>query len=135
MQPYMITAQDARSALERAVIISLFTWRRAESSDPVDDAERHGWWGDSYPEQANDRIGSRLWLLRRRSLTAQTLFDAKRYAEEALQWLVEDGHVTRLGVTVSRSSQDRLQAVVLLYRPDGDPVSINIEDLQVSHVV
>lgn len=135
MQPYIITAQDARSALERAVIISLFTWRRAEESDPVDDAEKHGWWGDSYPEYADDRIGSRLWLLRRRSLTAQTLFDAKRYAEEALQWLIDDGHVTSVNVTVMRSSRDRLRAVVMLYRPDGDPVSINIEDLQVHHVI
>ncbi len=30
--------------LERAVVISLFTWRRAEPSDPVDDDERYGYW-------------------------------------------------------------------------------------------
>ncbi|EGH19282.1 Phage GP46, partial [Pseudomonas savastanoi pv. glycinea str. race 4] len=29
----------------RSVVISLFTWRRAEADDPFDDAERYGWWG------------------------------------------------------------------------------------------
>lgn len=40
-------------SLTRAVIISLFTWRRA---DPDDDSEQPmGWWGDSYPTVQNDR--------------------------------------------------------------------------------
>ena len=135
MQPYLITAPDARGALERAVIISLYTRRRAEPSDPVDDANREGWWGDSFPTLANDRIGSRLWLLRRRSLTAQTIRDAKRYAEEALAWLIEDGIVTTVAVTVSRSAVNTLSAVVELRRPEGETVSINIEDLQAAHAV
>ena len=135
MQPYLITAPDARGALERAVIISLFTRRRAEPSDPVDDANRQGWWGDSFPALANDRIGSRLWLLRRRSLTSQTIRDAKRYAEEALAWLIDDGIVTTVAVTVSRSAVNTLSAVVELRRPEGEIVSIHIEDLQAAHAV
>ena len=135
MQPYLITAPDARSALERAVIISLLTWRRAEPSDPVDDANRQGWWGDSYPDHASDRTGSRLWLLRRRSLTQQTIRDAQRYAEDALRWLVEDGIVTTVAVTVTRAGVDTLRAVVELQRPDGDPVSITIDDLQARYAV
>ena len=135
MQPYLITAPDARSALERAVIISLFTWRRAEPSDPVDDANRQGWWGDSFPSLANDQMGSRLWLLRRRSLTAQTVRDAQRYCAEALRWLTEDGIVTDVVVTVTRNGINALRAVVELQRPDGDPVSITIDDLQASHAV
>lgn len=135
MDTYSLTPTDQRSALERAVVISLFTWRRAEPSDPVDDAERQGWWGDSYPSYASDRIGSRLWLLRRRSLTPQTLRDAERYAKEALQWLIEDGHVTSVSVTVARYALNKLSAVVALSRPEGDPISINIEDLQVSYAV
>ena len=129
-------APDVRSALQRAVVISLFTWRRAEPSDPVDDADRQGWWGDSYPGQPNDRIGSRLWLLRRRSITAQTLRDAQRYCEEALQWLLDDDLVTQVQVTITRPAAQKLAAHVLLQRPDGDPIDLTIDDLlQVSHAL
>ena len=92
-------------------------------------------WGDSFPALANGRIGSRLWLLRRRSLTSQTIRDAKRYAEEALAWLIDDGIVTTVAVTVSRSAVNTLSAVVELRRPEGEIVSIHIEDLQAAHAV
>lgn len=129
-------APDVRSALRRAVVISLLTWRRAEPSDPVDDSNLQGWWADSYPEQPNDRIGSRLWLLRRRSITAQTLRDAQRYCEEALQWLIDDGLVTAVQVQIARADTNRLTAHVQLQRPDGDPVDLNIDDLlQVTHAL
>lgn len=63
--------------LRRAVTISLFSWRRAASDDALDDADRQGWWGDCAPSEAGDQIGSRLWLLRRRTLTDDTLRDAR----------------------------------------------------------
>ncbi len=47
--------------LTRAVVISLFTWRRAEPDDNAD--VPMGWWGDTWPAVQNDRYGSRLWLL------------------------------------------------------------------------
>lgn len=78
--------------LETAVLISLFTERRASVEDlPVDELDRNGWWGDTYAEEAGDFIGSRLWLLRRGKATADTLGRAREYAKEALEWLIEDG--------------------------------------------
>ena len=55
--------------LTRAVVISLFTWRRAEPDDNAD--VPMGWWGDTWPAVQNDRYGSRLWLLQRSKLTNQ----------------------------------------------------------------
>ncbi|MFC3336896.1 phage GP46 family protein [Paracandidimonas soli] len=104
--------------LQRAVVISLFTWRRALPSDPVDD-DRCGWWGDSYPSVANDRIGSRLWLLRRRSLTAETVRDAQAYAEEALRWMVDDGVLLSVVVTAQRQGVERLVLFVRGVSADG----------------
>lgn len=46
----------ADSSLARAVVISLFTWRRAGESDVVDGLERMGWWGDAFPSVPNDKI-------------------------------------------------------------------------------
>lgn len=105
--------------IERAVVISLFTWRRAEDSDPVDDDERYGYWGDAYPDVARDRIGSRLWLLRRRSLTAETIQDTERYAREALAWMLEDEVVSAVQVDLVRPNPTRLDLYVTLTLDEG----------------
>ena len=114
--------------LRRAVTISLFTWRRAGLDDPVDDSDRKGWWGDCVPSVAGDRIGSRLWLLARRTLVAQTLRDAQAYAEEALAWLLDDQIVTAVTVTVGRQGNDRLNLRVTLSEPSGETLELNFAD-------
>jgi phage gp46-like protein len=121
----MTLSTDQQLDLRRAVIISLFTWRRAGPDDPVDDEELFGWWGDSYPTIADDRIGSRLWLLRRVKLTADTQRDAEFYAREALQWLLDDEHVLSLEITSEKAGNDRLNLGVILTIPDGARLEIN----------
>jgi len=48
---------NSLTPLVRAVMISLFTWRRANPDDALPGTERMGWWGDTFPTIANDRIG------------------------------------------------------------------------------
>jgi len=115
---------DVEVSLRRAVEISLFTWRRANASDQLEDDERYGWWGDSFPLVANDRIGSRLWLLRRRKLTTETIGAAVTYAQEALKWLLDDGHVTNVRVLTERSGNSRLNLGVTLTLPVGETLDI-----------
>lgn len=100
--------------LRRAVTISLFTWRRAGPDDAVDDSDRKGWWGDCVPSVAGDQIGSRLWLLSRRTLVADTFKDAQAYAEEALAWLLDDQIATVVTVTAERQGNDRMNLRVML---------------------
>ena len=38
----MIISNSLEASLIRAVTISLYTWRRAETDDPIDDEERYG---------------------------------------------------------------------------------------------
>ncbi|MEW9858473.1 phage GP46 family protein [Pseudomonas putida] len=114
--------------LRRAVTISLFSWRRAATDDALDDADRQGWWGDCAPSEAGDQIGSRLWLLRRRTLTDDTLRDAREYAEEALRWMTDDGIVTAVTVTVERQGNDRLNLRVLLTESNGETLQLAFED-------
>lgn len=120
----IITIDDRETSLKRAVEISLFTWRRANTSDTVDDDERYGWWGDSFPRVANDRIGSRLWLLRRRKLTSETISAAVTYAREALQWLIEDGHASDVQILTARVGHDRLNLGAVLSLPAGERLEI-----------
>ncbi|EKN3612597.1 phage GP46 family protein [Yersinia enterocolitica] len=114
-------------SLTRAVIISLFTWRRA---DPDDDSEQPmGWWGDSYPTIQNDRIGSRIYLLQRTTLTSKTVELARGYLEQALAWLKDDGVVSRITINVQRHGTEILTAEITLYRNDGSSQLITFDDL------
>lgn len=110
----MIISNTVETGLTRAVMISLFTWRRAATDDPVDDDERYGWWGDSYPATADDKIGSRLWLLRRVKLTEATRRDAEFYADEALRWLLTDEQVVGIDISSEKVGINRLNLVVIL---------------------
>ncbi len=87
-------------SIETAVVISLFTDRRAEPDDelPAGETDRRGWWGDALAQNEGDRIGSRLWLLKREKQTTETLNRAREYAREALAWLIEDGVASRVEV-------------------------------------
>ncbi|WP_230598374.1 phage GP46 family protein [Xanthomonas albilineans] len=112
---------DRVNPLVRAVLISLFTWRRANADDTLPDPRgfRMGWWGDTYPVVANDRIGSRLWLLARAKLTPSTVQRAQDYAEEALQWLIDDGVAARIAVRAERQGLSTLALQCTLFAADG----------------
>lgn len=121
----MLTSLNLKAALTRSVLISLFTWRRAADDDALDDDERFGWWGDSFPSVADDRIGSRLWLLQRVKLTRQTQLDAEFYAREALQWLIDDGHCSAIDIISERLDAQRLNLRTVLTLADGERLDIN----------
>jgi phage gp46-like protein len=125
-----MTLLDAESerAWQRAVVISLLTWRRAEGGDLLDDDQRYGWWGDTFPTLANDRIGSRLWQLRRRTLTDDTVRTAEAFAREALQWAVDDDRVSAVTVTASRRV-DRLDMQVRVGLRDGPVIDVQLDNL------
>lgn len=112
--------------LPRAVIISLFSWRRANPDDnaPVP----MGWWGDTYPTVAGDRIGSRLWLLGREKITNDTLNRARDYATEAMQWMLDDGVAARIDITSARSGQDSAVLGIVIYQRDGTSWDMQFDD-------
>ncbi len=81
--------------LLNAVMISLFTDRRAAADDRLPDGEpdRRGWWADAYSARPGQLIGSRLWLLGKDPLSKTSQARAEHYAREALHWLVDAGQV------------------------------------------
>lgn len=106
------------NSIETAVIISLFTDRHAQPSDPIPDGttDRRGWWADSFRKRP---IGSRLWLLGREKTLESVLERARTYADEALAWMKLAGLVKSVTCTASRVAHDRLQLSVSLVLPDG----------------
>lgn len=107
---------DSADPLVRSVFVSLFSWRRAEPDDDLPGNSRMGWWADTFPTVENDQIGSRLWLLSRAKITQLTLQRAKQYAEEALEWMLNDGVASRIEVDVERQGLDRVALGVRVYR-------------------
>lgn len=108
---------DMTDNLSRAVVISLFTWRRADNNDDYDlELGKKGWWGDSFPQVTNDKIGSKLWMLLRQKITDETISRAQEYTEQALQWLIDDGVVTSVSSSVERDQDNpnRLNLQVIL---------------------
>lgn len=106
--------------LESAVIISLFTWARASADEVSENAPRYGWFGDKVDPDSSDTIGSKLYLLKREKITAQSIMRAEEYIEQALAWMIEDSVASDVSATVERNANDvnRLDAVVVITRGD-----------------
>ena len=111
--------------LETAVLLSLFTDRRAQPDDVPpsgDPADRRGWWADQFAAVEGDLIGSRLWLLDRSVNSHETVRRAEEYVREALAWLIEDRVVSTIDVQIETTAQSLLIGVAL-QRPGRDAVS------------
>lgn len=118
----------ASDELVRAVIISLFTWRRANADDAVE-GSRMGWHGDTTATVPGDRIGSRLWLLAREKILPATINRAREYAQEALQWLIDDGVARRVAVETERRGIDGIALQVTIYRADGGAARLRFDNV------
>ncbi|MDP3088874.1 MAG: phage GP46 family protein [Methylotenera sp.] len=115
-------------SLNRAVIISLFTWRRANPDDLIE-GQKMGYWGDTAePPEANDKIGSRLWLLSREKILQSTFNRAREYAQEALQWLIDDGVASKVDVIAERYGVDGLALQCTIYRTDGTKATLRFDN-------
>lgn len=114
---------DASAQLASAVIISLFTDRKAPEGWRPDVTDRRGWWGDAIAPEGErpEAIGSHLWLLANEVATEAVANDARVYAEEALAWMVRDQVAARVVVTTGLIEQPRrgVWLAVEIYGRDG----------------
>jgi len=111
--------------LETAVIISLFTDRRASAEQippeyPQDDLR--GYWGDITAVSATDQTGSLLWLLAREKQLPQILSRAEQYCREALAWMIDDMVATTISVAASFYSMGVMLLEINIDRPTGQSV-------------
>ncbi|CCG42192.1 phage GP46 family protein [Magnetospirillum molischianum] len=120
--PLIVAIEDR---LIRAVVSSLFSWRRAAPDDVLPDgATRMGWWADTYAA-GSDQWGSRLWQLAREPLIPSVIRRARDYAIEALAWMVDDDVAARLDVDASRSGLSTLVLDVVIIRKDGSQLALS----------
>ncbi|UXN35511.1 phage GP46 family protein [Avibacterium paragallinarum] len=94
--------------LTTSIIISLFTDMRVD--------KQRGWWGNTFGQ---DELGSRLWTLTRSKQLNTVLDDAQAYAEQALQWLVQDKQAIALEVIATNPNDGVLLLTVVITLPNG----------------
>lgn len=116
------------AGLRTAVLLSLFTDRRANDDDPLPDesGDRRGWWADELAELEGDRMGSRLWLLERAKRGPGLGARAEQLAREALQWLLEDRVAQAVAVTATEAPE-ALYLALAITRPTGDTVTYRFQ--------
>ncbi|HHF5724345.1 phage GP46 family protein [Haemophilus haemolyticus] len=100
-------------SLTNAIVISLFTDARVDN--------QRGWWGNDFNqnEERQVEMGSHLWTLARSKQLADVLDDAQAYAEQALQWLIDDGHALAIDVIATNPEQSVLLLSVVVTLPNG----------------
>lgn len=112
----------ADDGLETAVLLSIALDRRADDDDGLaDDADPKGWWGDSYADTPGDRIGSKLWLLKREKQLPSVALKVQEYAEQALQWLIDDGVASGVVCDAEWIADYTLGLTVTISRPNKKP--------------
>ncbi|WED29885.1 phage GP46 family protein [Vibrio sp. DW001] len=77
--------------------------------------ERGGHWSD----ELLSMVGSRDWTLRREKITEQTLSLAKRFYDDALSWLITDGHASAVVVSVWEDGPNQMGRNVTITLVDG----------------
>jgi len=112
--------------IKTAVIISLFSDRRAKDDDPLTEpsAPRRGWWADALNARP---IGSRLWLLDREKEQSEVVSRSREYACEALAWLKEEGVAGRIDIDAFIGAPGWLHLSVSVFRADHAPARYRFE--------
>lgn len=112
----------ADNEIATAVIICLMTDVGVDETEIREGDTQRGWPGDGFDLQGQEvPLGSKLWLLRRSVVDNDRVPRlAERYAEEALQTLIEQGVCVRVEVqAIGIPLQNRLELDVSLYGRSG----------------
>ncbi len=109
--------------LDTAIIVSLFTDRRAEPHEVQKPQLRRGWIGDL--ETPEVLWGTTLWLLEQARLASKTATLAKGAAQAGLDWMVRDG----IAVSVSTRAfveDQTMRLIVDITKPNSKTESFMV---------
>lgn len=100
-----VSGYDFRSAdgFESAIPTSFFSDARANSTQVQEAKNRRGWVGNILYAVEEKELGGLLWLLDQSRITQDTLNLARSYAQDSLQWMIDDGLARAVRVQVERT--------------------------------
>lgn len=104
---FVVEGNEFASAggFETAIPVSLFTDARAPSALVSEPQNRRGWIGNLLTSATMRQLGSILWVLDQARITQETLNVARMAAQDAFQWMVDDGVALSVLVDLTRQSQ------------------------------
>lgn len=108
---------ETQDFFDTSILMSLFTNRRASSSEVPVSQYRQGWIGNESFD--NDfEIGSKIWLFEQARIDRDTLNGITSAAVESLQWLIDQGFAVSIEVdTVLIQNVATLQ--IDIFRPNS----------------
>lgn len=99
-----IEGADFASAygFETAIPTSFFTDARASAVQVQEANRRRGWVGNILYIDDGRNLGGLLWILDQARVTDDTINFAKSFAQDSLQWMIEDGIARSISISVER---------------------------------
>ncbi len=115
---------SSKTGLTHAIMQSILNHAESTQNDRARMGinERGGHWSNELLAM----VGSRDWTLRREKLTSQTLNQAKRFYEDALAWLVNDGHAKTITVSVWEEEPNVMGRTVTVTVIDGTKFKVDV---------
>lgn len=103
---FVVEGNEFASAggFETAIPVSLFTDARAPAALVSEPQYRRGWIGNLLTAATMRQLGSILWVLDQSRITQERLNIARLAAQDAFQWMVDDGVALGVKIDVQRSS-------------------------------
>lgn len=105
---------------ESAIMVSVFSDRRANEDEVADPIKRRGWIGDLVSDVPDDRHGSGLWLYEQRRLDPRTVVGLRLEAEASLRWMIQEGLVKSVSASVAAHPDKRsTNLTIAIVETDG----------------
>lgn len=103
---FVVEGNEFASAggFETAIPVSLFTDARAPAALVSEPQYRRGWIGNLMTAATMRQLGSILWVLDQSRITQERLNVARLAAQDAFQWMVDDGVALGVKIDVQRNS-------------------------------
>lgn len=110
---------ESTAGMETSIIVSLFTDARASSDKVATAHNRRGWVGDILTVNIGRSLGSTLWVYEQSRITTNILNQIRVAAQEALDWLVEDGIAKTVIVSVQQVTGRGIVIFIEIETPQG----------------
>lgn len=106
---FVIEGNEFASAggFETAIPVSLFTDARAPAALVPEPQNRRGWIGNLLTAATMRQLGSILWVLDQSRITQETINVARLAAQDAFQWMIDDGEALGVNVDVENNAKGR----------------------------
>lgn len=106
-----------------ALLVSLFTDRRAAEDEVISPLDRRGWLGNLLSGPADENWGSGIWLYEQSRLRDEDIEGVRVEGEQSLSWLVDEDIATSVEArTTARHARRQCLIDVLIRTREGDVV-------------